>query len=128
MRQSSCRGSCLIDVVLESQARQQTCIQHSLGLARHYAPPMWMVDMREGCAAAVKIPVGERSLIAIVDPEQAADLLWTLLPLRTGEHLSPTCGWDGECYIDTIRGLTLVALAQDVRALRDVLAHADSPA
>ena len=87
-----------------------------------------MADMREGCAAAVQALVEDGTLPSDTDPEQATDLLWTLLSVRTWETLTQTCGWDQECYLATIRGLALAALAQDVGALSDVLAHARDPA
>ncbi|WP_299293008.1 TetR/AcrR family transcriptional regulator [uncultured Tateyamaria sp.] len=87
-----------------------------------------MADMREGCAAAVQALANEGTLPANVDPEQATDLLWTILSVRTWENLTQTCGWDQACYIDTVRGLALAALAQDVGALTDVLACPDPPA
>ncbi|MFL4472233.1 TetR/AcrR family transcriptional regulator [Tateyamaria armeniaca] len=87
-----------------------------------------MADMREGCAAAVKALADEGTLPPKTDPEQATDLLWTLLSVRTWENLTQTCGWDQECYLATIRGLALAALAQDAGALSDVLAHTKDPA
>lgn len=87
-----------------------------------------MADMREGCAAAVQALADDGALPAKADPEQATDLLWTLLSVRTWENLTQTCGWDQECYLATIRGLALATLAQDARALTDVLAHRKDPA
>ena len=87
-----------------------------------------MADMREGCAAAVQALAEDGSLPARTDPEQATDLLWTLLSVRTWENLTQTCGWDQDCYLATIRGLALAALAQDTGALTDVLAHTEGPA
>ncbi|MEL6451866.1 MAG: TetR/AcrR family transcriptional regulator [Pseudomonadota bacterium] len=87
-----------------------------------------MQDMREGCAAAVQALVADGTLPPHTDPEQATDLLWTLLSVRTWETLTQTCGWDQDCYIDTMRGLAMAALAQDVGALTDVLARPHRPA
>ena len=87
-----------------------------------------MADMREGCAAAVKALAEDGTLPPQTDPEQATDLLWTILSVRTWENLTQTCGWDQDCYLATIRGLALAALAQDVGALTDVLAHTRDPA
>lgn len=87
-----------------------------------------MADMREGCAAAVQALANDGTLPPHTDIEQATDLLWTILSVRTWENLTQTCGWDQQCYLDTIRGLALAALAQDIGALSDVLAHAKDPA
>ncbi len=87
-----------------------------------------MQDMREGCAAAVQALADDGTLPPNADISQATDLLWTLLSVRTWENLTQTCGWDQDCYLDTIRGLALAALAQDVGALTDVLAHPRDPA
>lgn len=87
-----------------------------------------MADMREGCAAAVQALAEDGTLPPQTDPEQATDLLWTILSVRMWENLTQTCGWDQDCYLATIRGLALAALAQDVGALTDVLACPDPPA
>ena len=87
-----------------------------------------MGDMREGCAAAVQALAEDGTLPPNTDPGQATDLLWTLLSVRTWENLTQTCGWDQDSYLSTIRGLALAALAQDVGALSDVLAHPQDPA
>ncbi|WP_415400703.1 TetR/AcrR family transcriptional regulator [Tateyamaria sp. SN3-11] len=87
-----------------------------------------MADMREGCAAAVQALAEDGTLPPLTDPEQATDLLWTILSVRMWENLTQTCGWDQDCYLATIRGLALAALAQDVGALTDVLACPDPPA
>jgi AcrR family transcriptional regulator len=87
-----------------------------------------MQDMREGCRAAVQALQDDGVLPPNTDPEQATDLLWTILSVRTWENLTQTCGWDQACYLATIRGLALAALAQDVGALTDVLAHVEPPA
>ncbi|WP_299733573.1 TetR/AcrR family transcriptional regulator [uncultured Tateyamaria sp.] len=89
---------------------------------------MRMADMREGCAAAVQALVADGTLPPDTDPEQATDLLWTLLSVRTWENLTQTCGWDQACYLATVRGLALATLGQDMGALRDVLAHSKDPA
>jgi AcrR family transcriptional regulator len=87
-----------------------------------------MADMREGCAAAVQALAEDGTLPPHADKEQATDLLWTILSVRTWENLTQTCGWDQETYLATVRGLALAALAQDVGALTDVLACPDPPA
>lgn len=87
-----------------------------------------MQDMREGCRAAVQALEDDGTLPPNTDPEQATDLLWTILSVRMWENLTQTCGWDQACYLDTVRGLALAALAQDVGALTDVLACTDPPA
>ncbi|MEM6371758.1 MAG: TetR/AcrR family transcriptional regulator [Pseudomonadota bacterium] len=87
-----------------------------------------MEDMREGCAAAVHALAEDGALPAGTNPEQATDLLWSLLSIRMWESLTQDCGWDQSCYLDTVRGLAMAALAQDTGALSDVLAHVRDPA
>lgn len=81
-----------------------------------------MQDMREGCAAAVHALARDGLLPPGANPEQATDLLWTILSIRTWENLTQTCGWDQECYLATVRGLALALFAQDTTALTDLLA------
>lgn len=87
-----------------------------------------MQDMREGCAAAVTALAEDGTLPPGTDLDQATDLLWTLLSVRNWENLTQTCGWSQDCYIATIRGLAMAALARDLGALTDVLACTDPPA
>lgn len=87
-----------------------------------------MQDMREGCAAAVQALVDDGILPKGTDMDQATDLLWTLLSVRNWENLTQTCGWSQDCYIATIRGMAMAALARDLGALTDVLACTDAPA
>lgn len=52
-----------------------------------------MQDMREGCEAAVLALARDGDLAPGLTPEQATDLLWTILSFRTWEHLTAECGW-----------------------------------
>jgi AcrR family transcriptional regulator len=57
-----------------------------------------MQDMREGCEAAVLALARDGDLANTLTPEQATDMLWTLLSYRNWAHLRNECGWsDKEC-------------------------------
>lgn len=57
-----------------------------------------MQDMREGCEAAVLALARDGDLAVGLTPEQATDMLWTLLSYRTWEHFRDECGWsETEC-------------------------------
>jgi AcrR family transcriptional regulator len=57
-----------------------------------------MLDMREGCEAAVLALARDGNLADGQKPEQATDMLWNLLSYRTWEHFHEECGWsEKEC-------------------------------
>lgn len=57
-----------------------------------------MRDMREGCEAAVLALARDGELADGLGPEQATDMLWTLLSYRNWAHLRHECGWsEKEC-------------------------------
>ena len=82
-----------------------------------------MADVREGCTAAVRALERDGILPDGVDVEVATDLLWTLISVRNWEHLTQTCEWPQDCYLDTVKSLAHAALAQDpaalIRSLKD---------
>lgn len=70
-----------------------------------------MRDMREGCEAAVLALARDGDLAPGLEPEQATDLLWTILSFRTWEHLTADCGWSdaqaAEGLLTMARGVLL---------------------
>ena len=58
-----------------------------------------MQAVREGCAAAVAALRRDAILSPDLSETQATDLLWTLLSVRTWEHLRQECGWSQESYL-----------------------------
>ena len=64
-----------------------------------------MRDMREGCEAAIKALERDGTLSGAHEPEQATDILWTMLSVRNWEQLTITCGWSQERYVDTLKTL-----------------------
>lgn len=87
-----------------------------------------MIDLREGCAAAVAALAADGTLPDGMDQDKATDLLWALLSIRNWENLTQSCGWDQACYAVTIRALALATLAQDTAPLTDALACLEPPA
>ncbi len=58
-----------------------------------------MQAVREGCAAAVAALQADGALTPDLTPEQATDLLWTLLSVRGWEQLVRACGWPQDRYV-----------------------------
>ncbi len=64
-----------------------------------------MQDMREGCAAAIDALDRDNRLSPDHSPDQATDILWTMLSVRNWEQLTIACGWRQERYIETLKSL-----------------------
>ncbi len=64
-----------------------------------------MSDMREGCHAAIEALHLDETLNPDYSPQQATDLLWTMLSVRNWEHLTLDCGWSQELYIKKLKFL-----------------------
>ena len=62
-----------------------------------------MRDMREGCAAAIDALHRDGTLASAYPPDQATDLLWTMLSVRNWEQLTVTCGWPQARYVKTLK-------------------------
>lgn len=62
-----------------------------------------MQAMREGCAAAVKPLRSAGKLNPALNQQQATDMLWALLSVRTWEQLRLECGWSQQQYIDKMK-------------------------
>lgn len=69
-----------------------------------------MAAMREGCAAAVAALARDRVLDPSLDEVRATDVLWTLLSVRTWEHLVRDCGWPQDAYVAEMKRLARRAL------------------
>lgn len=61
-----------------------------------------MQDMREGCEAAINALATDGVLSPARTPDEATDILWTMLSVRNWEHLTIECGWTQAHYIETI--------------------------
>lgn len=57
-----------------------------------------MLDMREGCAAAISALAADKMLAKGYAPEQATDMLWMMLSVRNWELLTIQRGWSQESY------------------------------
>ena len=67
-------------------------------------------DRLQGCRATVARLVAEGRLRPGLDPEVAADLMWTMLSLRTWDDLVVRRGWSAEAYRARMTDLLLTAL------------------
>ncbi len=64
-----------------------------------------MQAVRHGCEAAVRDLNRDGALASGLSPDQATDLLWTLLSVRNWEQLTQDCGWPQKRYIETIKDM-----------------------
>lgn len=64
-----------------------------------------MQDMRQGCEAAISALNSDNMLAPDHSPNQATDILWTMLSVRNWEQLTIECGWPQERYIETLKSL-----------------------
>ncbi|HUS54300.1 MAG TPA: TetR/AcrR family transcriptional regulator [Thermohalobaculum sp.] len=64
-----------------------------------------MQAMRDGCEAAIGALNRDNMLSRDHPPDQAADILWTMLSVRNWEQLTIECGWPQEKYIETLKSL-----------------------
>jgi len=64
-----------------------------------------MQDMRQGCEAAIGALNSDNMLSPGHSPNQATDILWTMLSVRNWEQLTIECGWPQETYIGTLKSL-----------------------
>lgn len=84
------------------------CALMSMAETDEAAATAWrqrMLDMREGCDAAIGMLLGEGALTARYPREEATDILWTLLSVSNWEQLTLTCGWAQERYIASMKGI-----------------------
>ncbi|MGI9463950.1 MAG: TetR/AcrR family transcriptional regulator [Aestuariivirgaceae bacterium] len=64
-----------------------------------------MHDMHEGCQAAIDALDRDNMLSPGHSPQQATDILWTMLSVRNWEQLTIECGWPQKKYIETLKSL-----------------------
>jgi AcrR family transcriptional regulator len=64
-----------------------------------------MQDVRHGCEAAIDALNSDNMLSPDHSPEQATDILWTMLSVRNWEQLTIDCAWPQERYIGTLKSL-----------------------
>lgn len=60
-----------------------------------------MLDMKEGCEAAIGALHTDGMLSPDYPLSDATDILWTMLSVRSWEQLTIRCGWSQEKYIKT---------------------------
>jgi len=64
-----------------------------------------MQALRQGCKAAIDALERDRMLSPDHAPDQATDILWTMLSVRNWEQLTMECGWSQARYIATLKAL-----------------------
>jgi AcrR family transcriptional regulator len=64
-----------------------------------------MLDMRQGCVAAINALDRDHMLTAEHSPDQATDILWTMLSIRNWEQLTLQSGWTQQKYIETLKSI-----------------------
>jgi len=72
-----------------------------------------MQAMREGCQAAIDALVSDGALSPDHSPEQASDILWTMLSVRNWEQLTVECGWSQQAYIEQTRTIARAVLVAE---------------
>jgi len=74
-----------------------------------------MLDMREGCAAAIDALEQDGTLAPGFTAAQATDVLWILLSVGTWEQATQTCGWSQETYIRMLTSSARKLFCQDLQ-------------
>lgn len=69
--------------------------------------------VRHGCAAAVRALHRDGRLSADLTPDQATDILWTLLSVRNWEQLTAECGLSQDAYIETMKRMAQKTLLSE---------------
>ena len=64
-----------------------------------------MQAVRQGCEATINALKRDGTLSPDHTPEQATDILWTMLSVRNWEQLTLECGWPQKKYIETTKSL-----------------------
>ncbi len=72
-----------------------------------------MQAMRHGCEAAVAALQRDNLLSAEHSLEDAVDILWMLLSVRTWEELTIDCGWPQRKYVATTKAIATRLLVAD---------------
>ncbi len=72
-----------------------------------------MLAMRQGCEAAILALERDGKLSAVHAPDEATDILWTMLSVRNWEQLTLECGWSQARYVKTLKGLERQVLVAD---------------
>jgi len=71
-----------------------------------------MLAVRHGCAAAIHALERDRQLSPTYSAEQATDMLWMLLSVRSWEQLTQTSKWTQSEYVSHIQRLAKNAFVQ----------------
>ncbi len=64
-----------------------------------------MEDMREGCEAAINALQNDKTLSPAYSPDEATDILWTMLSIRNWELLCIERGWSQKKYLENLKSL-----------------------
>lgn len=66
---------------------------------------MRMLDLRDGCRAAIDALKSDGNLAPEWPAEKATDVLWTMMSVRNWEHFTIECGWSTRQYIRWMKTL-----------------------
>ena len=72
-----------------------------------------MRAVRHGCRATIDALERDGQLTSEHSAALATDILWTLLSVRTWEHLTIDCAWPQPLYIEKIKALALKILVKE---------------
>jgi AcrR family transcriptional regulator len=72
-----------------------------------------MLAMREGCHEAIKALQSDGKLASEWTPENATDVLWTMLSVPNWENLTRECGWSTKQYIRWMKTLAAQAFVKE---------------
>ncbi len=64
-----------------------------------------MLDMRQGCLAAISALADDDQLTVEFSIDQATDILWTMLSVRNWEQFTLQCGWSQSEYVKRMQSL-----------------------
>ena len=72
-----------------------------------------MTAVRNRCAATVAALERDGMLATEWTSDEAVDLLWSMLSVRSWEHLTKDCGWSSDQYVRCMKTLLKRTLVQD---------------
>lgn len=72
-----------------------------------------MSAMREGCRAVIDALHSEGNLATEWTPDDATDLLWSMLSVPNWENLTAACGWSNQDYVDRMKKMAARTLLKD---------------
>ncbi len=78
-----------------------------------------MASLRKGCRRTVEALHGDGTLAAAWTCDEATDLFWTVLSVRSWEQLTVECGWSTDQYIERMQVLLKSTFIQEAKEQND---------